>query len=76
MIHYELNQQIFFHDECGEYVSYGVTLYRDKAVVRVIGDITPEKSHAEALVKLFNQEALSPVQLDEAIEDYLISLDI
>ena len=51
--------------------TYGVALYQDGACQRVIGDISGDRKRLEKLVRLFNAEALDPVHLDQAVEDFL-----
>lgn len=62
--------------EHGAYTTYGISVCRDSSVVRVIGDITVDRDKAEALIDLFNQERLSPAQLDEAVENFLYDFEV
>lgn len=71
MAQYELKIGHAYNDEYGAYVTYGVTASHRGKAIRTIEDISLDKKKVEQLVKLFNEEQLSPAQLEEAIENYL-----
>lgn len=59
----------------GEYLTYGIeakTGFESKTVK----DVTTEKAKIIALVNVFNEEGLSIVHLEQAIEDFLYDLTI
>lgn len=51
---------------------YGITLSIDGATVRTIPDISVDHGEIDRLTQVFNEEALDPVHLDQAVEDFLI----
>lgn len=71
MIQYDLQIGHAYNSEYGVYVTYGVTAFNRGKVICTIEDISLDKNKVEQLVKLFNEEQLSPAHLDEAIENYL-----
>ena len=52
--------------------SYGIMLSVDDTPIRVIGDISCDRDEIERLTRVFNEEELDPVHLDQAVEDFLI----
>ena len=56
--------------------AYGIAVYRGGSLVRVVEDVAPDPDSAVRLIKLFNDEGLDPVHLDQAVEDYLTDLEI
>ena len=51
--------------------SCGIALYEDGKPTRVITDLGCDCTRVAALVRLFNEEELDPVHLDQAVEDFL-----
>ena len=55
--------------------SYGITLCQTDAgvpiIIRSVTDLTTDKARARALVDRCNRLALSPIHLDDIIEDFL-----
>ena len=71
MIQYDLQIGHAYNSEYGAYVTYGVTVYCRGKVVCTVEDISLDMKKVEQLIKVFNEEQLSPAHLDEAIENYL-----
>ena len=71
MIQYDLQIGHAYNSEYGAYVTYGVTAYFRGKVVCTGEDISLDMKKVEQLIKVFNEEQLSPAHLDEAIENYL-----
>ena len=60
------------HDsECGEYTAYGVAAVESGEVVFSVGEISDDRDLVCALADLFNEEQLSPLHLENAVEDFL-----
>ena len=76
VISYELYTEHQYDRESGAYETYGISVYRGDSVIRVIGDISLDRVKLEALIESFNQERLSPVHLDEAIENFLYCFEV
>lgn len=55
-------------------ITYGIAAHdtaSPKNVIAYIRDITPDKKSLERFVDLCNREDLSPVHLNDAVEDFL-----
>ena len=76
MIYYELLIRRKYDNTYGTYDAYGISVCRGDSVIRVIEDISPDREKVAALAGLFNQERLSPSQLDEAIENFLYDFEV
>ena len=76
MIQYDLQIEHAYNSEYGAYVTYGVTAYFRGKVVCTVEDISLDMKKVEQLIKVFNEEQLSPAHLDEAIEYYLYDFTI
>ena len=76
MIQYDLQIEYAYNSEYGAYVTYGVTAYFRGKVVCTVEDISLDMKKVEQLIKVFNEEQLSPAHLEEAIENYLYDFTI
>ena len=71
LIHYEKDV------ESGGYrTAYGLAVYEDSALIRVVRDVCTDVDSARALTELFNSESLDPIHLSQAVEDYLTDREI
>jgi len=55
-----------------EYPSYGIKCTCGNELIKVVTDISIEKSDVQSLVRKINEGGLSPEQLEEIAEDSLI----
>ena len=76
MIQYDLQIGHAYNSEYGAYVTYGVTAYFRGKVVCTVEDISLDKKKVEQLIKVFNEEQLSPAHLEEAIENFLYDFSL
>ena len=76
MIQYELQKEHAYNSEYGVYETYGVAAYLDDKLIRSVGDISLSREKVERLVRRFNEEQLSPAQLDEVIECFLYDFEV
>lgn len=76
MIRYEILTEHINDDTLGKYETYGITVYNNDRVIRLIGDITCDREKAAALAELFNKEQPGSSQLDEIIEQFLYTLEL
>ena len=60
----------------GYRAAYGVAVYEDSSLIRVVRDVCADADSIRALVKLFNVEGLDPIHLSQAVEDYLTDHEI
>ena len=58
------------------YETYGIEAYESGEVIRKVEDISTDKTAVSELVRLFNEEGLSILHLDIAIEDFLYELTV
>lgn len=71
MIKYKSIRENLFSEEIGNYVSYGIELIDDGLIVRKISDISTDEKTVLHLVSLANELELSPIHIDDVIEDIL-----
>lgn len=62
--------------ELGEYDAYGIAVIQGDTVIKVIDDISPDQEKVGRLIGIFNQEKLSPSQVDEAVENFLYDFNV
>ena len=72
MIFYKIRQDQLKDEDIGRYISYGIDVVENEAVLRSVKDITTDEARLSGLVDLCNKLQLSPVQLDDVIEDFLV----
>jgi hypothetical protein len=59
-------------DEDGELRTvYGIEVKKEGRVLRTVSDVFTEKETAEYYIGLFNTLGLSPIHLDDVLEDIL-----
>lgn len=68
---YKLNQSTVTDENNSEHDTYGITCGE-----RTIKDISTDKQRIEALIELCNSLELSPIHLDDVIEDFLVDFKI
>lgn len=76
MVYYELIAQCKYDSTIGQYNTYGIQVIRSGRIVSIVEDICLDRHKVEALTKLYNKERLSPSQLSEAIEDFLVDFEV
>lgn len=73
--HYQMTQKTMHLSEIGPYLSYGIQVRQNTGfgwtVCRQIYDITTELQHIRSLVESFNALQLSPIHLEDVLEDAL-----
>ena len=70
---YIMMPKIRYAPGIGTHVSYDIAVYDcfERDVVKIFGDVTPDRELALRMVGMFNRHQLSPIHLDEAIHDML-----
>ncbi len=73
MLTYKLRKDNLFHQNIGNYSSYGIDAVNEISAlpVRSISDISTEKEPLENLIYLCNKLHLDIIHLDDVIEDFL-----
>lgn len=71
MENYTLNESIITDEQGVTHKTYGITYKK-----RVIPDISTNKQSIETLIKKANKTGLSPIHLDDVIEDFLVDFEI
>lgn len=68
---YTLNESAITDEQGITHKTYGITCEE-----RIILDISTNKQSTETLIKKANEMGLSPIHLDDVIEDFLVDLKI
>ena len=71
-IQYELVEERHEDPEMGSYISYGIALKEEENIIRTIADVFLDKGKAEEFIGRCNEFKLSPIHLEEVIEDALV----
>lgn len=69
---YEVEEEVYGLGNCSR-ISWGITAYTDadKNQIAVIHDITSDRQALEELVEKCNRKHLSPIHLNDIVEDFL-----
>lgn len=59
----------FFTLEGKPYIAYGILVLSNNTPIRYIPDVFLDKNYAFKYISLFNNLGLSPIHLDDVIED-------
>ena len=70
LVKYEVAEGDFKLDD-ESYRSYGLVVKEDDTTLKQIDDVSLEKNDVVNLVKLCNKLELSPVHIDDVIEDFM-----
>lgn len=76
MTEYRLFVHSMYDRACGFYQSYGISVFVDGQLTRIVKDVSPERDKVERLVSAFNDNALDPCHLTQAVEDYLCDYEV
>ena len=68
---YILNKSLITDEQGVTHETYGITCGE-----RIITDISTNKQSIESLIKKANKTGLSPIHLDDVIEDFLVDFKI
>lgn len=73
--HYYVFSEEIFNEEIGHYVSYGIGVADDKNQfdIKKISDVSTNKDAILRLVFLCNELELSIIQLNDVVEDFIVS---
>ena len=71
MTEYRVFSERRYDREIGEYEAFGIAATESGEVVFSVGDISDSFEEVSALAALFNAEELSPLHLENAVEDFL-----
>ncbi len=74
MTEYRLFKQSAYHRAVGFYDTFGISVFVDGELTRIVRDISADREKVERLARLFNEEQLDPVHLTQAVEDFLYDL--
>ena len=76
LIRYELQTGHAYDNEYGGYETYGITASRCGKIICTVEDVSLDREKVEQLVKRFNEGQLSPVHLDDMIENFLYDFEV
>lgn len=65
---YQCIIQKFYNENVGEYITYGIEITDDNMIVN---DVSCNKEKVDDIVRIINKYQVSPIHLDEIIEDLL-----
>lgn len=72
---YHIISEICSHPDCGTYHTYGIQAFRCQneqlQLIAGVHDVSTKQEFAEQLAQLFTQHQLSPLHLEEVIEDFI-----
>ena len=75
---YHIVPEHYTHPDTGTYLSYGIRVFETNRMhtcaTAHIHDVTTIPSEIERLTEQFNRCQLSPIHLEDAIQDYLAKL--
>ena len=71
MTEYRVFSQLIKDSENGEYEAFGIAAVCSGEVMFSVGDISGSFEEVSSLAALFNEEVLSPLHLENAVEDFL-----
>lgn len=75
MYKYCIVKGLYINEENQRYISYGIVLFKNKngkfAAIRLLHDIFLDHQKAKDFVKLCNDNELSPIHLNDVLEDNL-----
>lgn len=71
--------RLFVHNNydraCGFYHTYGVSVFEDGRLTRIVKDISPDREKIERLIAAFNEGGLDAVHLNQAVEEFLLDFE-
>ena len=67
---YEVHEESLFSQEMGNYKSFGIAAYCNGEMVTYISDVSLRRDDVEHLAELCTTFALSPVHMNDIVEDY------
>lgn len=69
VFHYECVEQHLYHEDIGDYISYGIVLTSDTTIK--IDDVSCDHEVVAHLVSLLNKHQANPIHLVDIVEDNL-----
>lgn len=75
MLEYRVFVQSMYDRCCGFYETYGISLFDNGEMIRIIRDVSVEREKVEHLIDQLNSEQLEPQHLNQVIEDFLTDFD-
>lgn len=71
MLLYQAIKENLYHEDIGNYVSYGIAVTQDGVTVDFISDVSVDEDEVRELARIFTESGLSPIHLVDAVEDFL-----
>ena len=68
---YRTVKEKLYHRDVGDYTSYGIEAVQGGEVIAFVSDVSVNETFVTSLSELFTKEQLSPMHLQDAIEDNL-----
>ena len=71
MTEYKLFLQKEYDRTVGFYDSYGISVFENGVLTRIVRDISLDRKAVERMIYVFNEEQLDTVHLNQAVEEFL-----
>ena len=71
MTEYKLFTESMYDRIVGFYKTYGISVFEDGKLTRIIKDISLDRDAVERLICAFNDEKIEAVHLSQAIDEFL-----
>lgn len=71
MTEYKLFVQSMYDRSVGFYETYGISVYDNGEIRRIVRDVSLERDRVKSLINRFNLEQLDPAHLSQAVEEFL-----
>lgn len=76
MTEYRLFIQNEYDRACGYYHTYGISVFEDGRLTRIIKDVSLEREKVERLINAFNDGELDSAHLNQAVEEFLLDFEM
>ena len=76
MTEYRLFVQSKFDRVCGYYHTYGISVFENGRLTRIIRDVSLDREKVDRLIDAFNEGELDAVHLNQAIEEFLYDFKV
>ena len=71
MFLYQAIKENLYHEDIGNYVSYGIAVMHDGVTLDCISDVSVDEDEVRELARIFTAVGLSPIHLMDAVEDFI-----
>lgn len=76
MKEYRLFEQSMYERAVGFYETYGISVFDEGKLTRIVKDVSVDRDKVERLVKKLNMEQLETEHLNQVIEEFLYDFKV